>query len=496
MSGTGLAFGPFLLDAHGSLSRDGVPIAMSSRAAALLRALIEAGGNPVSKGDLMNAAWPNTAVEESNLTVQIAALRKSLGDTWIATVPRVGYRLVGVVREPSASAVSTVPLTGKPSIAVLAFTNMSSDPEQGYFADGLAEDLIDDLSKVPGLLVIARNSSFAYRGSTSGVRAIARELGVRYVVEGSVRRADARVRISARLIDTTDNTHMWVDRFDRDLVDIFKLQDEVVGRIVNALSDVLPVARIVPTRRPTNLEAYELFIRARPLVTMSPENNRAGLALLDKSLALDPSFAAAHAWRAMSYHFSWIYWGERARHADALAAARRAVELDPSNADAHMVLGYLRAYAGDLSGGIADIESTLRLNPNDAEAWALYADILVFDGRAMEGIKSARNAFRLNPQPPSQYYWLLGWAQYAAGLYADAVETLSHESTRGAGSRRILAAALVQLCRVEEGRREAQEFLLTTPGFSIVVWAKTQPFRNDDDRQHFSDGYLRAGLPP
>jgi len=170
--------------------------------------------------------------------------------------------------------------------------------------------LITDLSKVPGLLVIARNSSFAYRGRSVDIRAIARKLGVRYVIEGSVRRASARVRINAQLVDVADGTNLWADRFDRDLADIFLVQDEVVGKIVSALATVLPAVRSLPKRRATNLEAYDLFVRGRSLATQSLRETRAARPLLAKAIEIDPEFAEAHAWLAMSHHFGWMYCGE------------------------------------------------------------------------------------------------------------------------------------------------------------------------------------------
>jgi TolB-like protein len=380
---------------------------------------------------------------------------------------------------------------------VLPFTNMGSDPEQEYFADGLAEDLITDLSKVPGLLVIARNSSFTYKGRSVDIRSVARELGVRYVIEGSVRRAAARIRINAQLIDATDSSHVWADRFDRDLADIFALQDEVVGRIINALADALPSARPIASRRATNLEAYDLFARGRVLVTQSVEGNRAARPLLERSIEIDPGFAEAHAWLAMSHHFAWAYWGEATeRHpALALAAAQRAVSLDPEDAVAHAILADVLIFAGSPEKGAAELATALRINPNHADAWTFLGQLRAFEGRAVEGIDYVRKALRLNPYPPGWYYWLLGLAQYAAGQYEDAVDTLRHESTHRMGSQRILAASLAQLGRIKEAKREAGQFLASHPHFSMQHWADTQPFRHEADRQHFIDGYVKAGLP-
>lgn len=505
MTGELYSFGEFTFDAaHGTLTHAGAPVAASNRGLALLKALLQAGGEIVPKNALMEAAWPNARIEESNLTVQIAALRKSLGsdgEEWIATVPRIGYRFARPAKAAGGTLATTPVLSQSAAadlaIAVLPFTNMSSDPEQEFFADGLAEDLISDLSKVPGLLVIARNSSFAYKGKPADLRTVAKDLGVRYIVEGSVRRAAERVRISAKLIDTVDHSHLWVDRFDRDLADVFALQDEIVGRIVNALADVLPSRAPVSSRRATNVEAYDLFVRGRVLVTQSPDTISTARALLEKATVLDPEFAEAQAWLAMSHHFGWKYWGEEAdRHrANALAIAERAVSLDPESADAHWILGYVRTYDFHLADGFVEFNTALRINPNHADAWALLGDLKVFDGRPVEAHRCVEQAFRLNPYPPGFYYWMLGWVHYAGGRYEESVGAVQNESARGTGARRTLAGALAQLGRVDEAREEGRLYLQAMPRFRVSEWAATQPFKNPADRQHFIDGYIKAGLP-
>src|SRR5262245_55824720 len=201
-------------------------------------------------------------------------------------------------------------LPDRASIAVLPFANLSSDPEQEFFAHGLAEDLITDLSKVPGLLVIARNSSFAFQGRSVDIRSIARDLGIRYIIEGSVRRAATRVRINAQLIDASSGSHIWADRFDRDLADVFVVQDEVVGKIVSALAGALPATLSAPKRRATNLEAYDLFVRGRSLVLGSLQATQEARSFLRKAIALDPEFAVAYAWLALSHFFGSEWYGE------------------------------------------------------------------------------------------------------------------------------------------------------------------------------------------
>jgi adenylate cyclase len=416
---------------------------------------------------LKNIAWP------------VQVFRALLG----AGAPGVG--------RPVAAAADQV------SLAVLPFLNMSGDPEQTYFAEGLAEDLITDLSKVAGFLVIARNSSFAFKGRSIDVRAIAAELGVRYVIEGSVRRAATRVRINAQLIDAATGNHLWAERYDRDLADIFVVQDEVAGEIVRALAGKLAAAQLLPRRRTTNLDAYDLFVQGRMLTGTLPEDNKRARPLLEKAIALDPEFAEAHAWLAMSYHFGWMYLGESEEHSKlARASAEKAVALDPDNPDAHLMLGYIRAYEDDLGVGIAEFEKGLRINPNHAAGWSMLADLRTLEGRPLDGIDCARKAIRLNPHPFwGDHYWLLGWCQYGARQYQDAVETLSHEAARGPGVGRILAAALAQLGRTQEARARADEFLQRFPEFSAHRWGRKQPFRNEADRRHFIEGYVKAGLP-
>ena len=399
-------------------------------------------------------------------------------------------------RATSAGRPVSLELPDRAAVAVLPFTNMSSDPEQEFFAEGLAEDLITDLSKVPGLLVIARNSSFVYKGRSVDVRSIAKDLGVRYVVEGSVRKAAARVRINAQLIDARENTHVWADRFDGELADVFTLQDEVVGKIVSALSSSLPSARPMPRQRTSNLEAYELLVRGRALVTQSPTANKTARPLLERAIQLDPGFAEAHAWLALSHVFGWMYWGETEEHRSlGRTEAERAVSLDPANAGAHSILGYVLHFDFKADEAAAEFATALRIDPNHADAWIFLGESKAHLGNAVEGIECIKNAFQLDPHPPGRCYWVRGYVEYAARRYEDAVGTLRHETTYRTVSRRILAAALAQLGRIDEAKEEARQFLAANPHFSIRQWASTQPFRRDADRQHFVDGYQMAGLP-
>jgi tetratricopeptide (TPR) repeat protein len=274
-------------------------------------------------------------------------------------------------------------------------------------------------------------------------------------------------------------------------------QDEVVGKIVGALSGLLPSVRLVARKRATNLEAYDLFVRGRVMVNQSVESNRAARPLLERSIELDPGFADAHAWLAMSHLAGWVWWGEAAESLAplALAAAERAVSLDPENAVAYAILGNVLIYGGKPEAGAAELATALRIDPNQADAWAFLADAKLYEGRAVDAFDLMRKALRLNPHPPGWYHQYLGFIEYAAGRYEDAVETLQHAATHRLGSQRTLAASLAQLGRMEEAKSEVAQFLVAYPNFSTRQWAGTQPFQHEADRQHFVEGYRKAGLP-
>ncbi|MFZ1426678.1 MAG: winged helix-turn-helix domain-containing tetratricopeptide repeat protein [Geminicoccaceae bacterium] len=502
MQGSRFAFGPFVLDpGAGTLLRNDVPVAVGYRGLKLLAALAGRPGEILGKAELMDAAWPGAAVEEGNLTVQISLLRKLLGPAadggeWIVTVPRVGYRFTGVIEQLGGARRKPLPLPDRPSIAVLPFASFSTDPEQEFFADGLTEDLITDLSRIPGLFVIARNSAFAYKGKAMDVRGIAEDLGVRYLLEGSARRAAGRVRINAQLVDAVRGEHLWAERFDRSLEDIFAVQDEVTGKIVEALLGRLRAPP--PLRnRPKDLEAYDLCVRARQLIDESPQAAREAHLMLIRAVALDPGYAEAHRWLAMNHWMGWVHWGEPMEPARsvALELARKAVAIDPNDAGCHWVLANLLAYERSFAEADAEFAKAVELDPNEADIWATLSDIAVLAGRVEEGFEHIRKAFRLNPFPASWYYLTLGQAQYAAGDYEAAVDTLRRDETYRTSSRRFLAASLAQLGRLDEARAEVDLFLVGNPHFTTRHWAMTEPFRDAATLEHFVDGFRKAGLP-
>ena len=391
-------------------------------------------------------------------------------------------------------------LPDRPSIAVLPFENMSADPEQEYFSDGISEDLITDLSKIPNLFVVARHSSFAYKGQAFDLQNVARDLRVRHILEGSVRLAGNRVRVNAQLIDVATGGHVWAERYDRDLEDIFALQDDVVRNIVQVLAEKVTIgdAGIVERGRPTNLEAYDLVLRGRDLYhRYAAMDNAEAKRVLRRAIELDPSYGSAYVWLANCLWMDWQnkWSGSETSLIDACyEAATKAVELDPGEPLSHLVLGIAHFYRRDRASALKEYQTALELQPDQPDVLVYFAELLVCDGRPLDAIDWLRKAMRLNPHHPPIYTWWLGFAQYAARQYEETIVTL-RQMPRLGEARRILAASLAQLGRTEEARAEAQEFLKVDPDFSARYWVSTQPFQYEADQQHFIEGYVKAGLP-
>jgi tetratricopeptide (TPR) repeat protein len=330
------------------------------------------------------------------------------------------------------------------------------------------------------------------------VRRTASELGVRYLLEGSARRAAGRVRINVELIDAIGGGHMWAGRFDRNLEDIFAVQDEVTAKIVEAL-----IGRLVappPRNRPKNMEAYDLCVRGRVLISSSAgslETVREATVLLEQAIALDSDYAEAHRRLAFNLWARWAHCGEPmdpSRHRS-IEFAECAVTLDQNDAGNRWVLGHLLTYERCWSKSEAELATALKLDPSHANAWASLGDIPAFRGQPAAAIEQVQKAFRLDPSPAAWFHWELGLAYYAARQYESAIKTLRNDATYRTGSRRILAASLAQLGRESEARREGALHMASSRFFTISHWAATQPFRDETTLAHFVDGYRKAGLP-
>jgi TolB-like protein/cytochrome c-type biogenesis protein CcmH/NrfG len=405
----------------------------------------------------------------------------------------------GRVPEQRAATAASRP-SALPSIAVLPFTNMGGDPEQDYFADGLTEDLITELSRFQELRVVARNSVMTYKGKAVRVQEVGHDLGVRYVLEGSVRRAGARVRITAQLIDAATGHHLWAERFDRDLADIFDVQDEVTSRIVVTLAGKLEESerRRGRSLQTENLEAYDCVLRGRELwFRFTPETNREARRLYEKAIELDPDYARAYAslaWTYLTEHDE--RWGspEDQPLERALEYARRGVMVNPASHSNHLTLGQVCLGKGLHDEALEVLQTAIALNPNDADGYVFLAETLSFAGRPDEAIELIGKAQRLNPASPRWYAWFLGFAFYVARRYEDAVAALRKGTPLVAMAYRSLAVANGQLGREQDAKAAAEEYLRRTPDFSLATHLETMPFQHAEDREHYVEGLRKAGL--
>jgi TolB-like protein/Flp pilus assembly protein TadD len=517
-------FGPYSLDTRAELLfRGNEPMPLGQRAVALLRRLVERAGSPVSKDDLIEAAWPGLMVEENNLTVQIAALRRAFegepgGEGWIETLPRRGYRYTGpavasgdegLEASPAGTASASkpaLPLPDKPSIAVLPFDNLSGDPEQEYFADGLAEDIITSLSKFHWFFVIARNSSFTYKGHSVDVKQVARELGVQYVLEGSVRKAGDRVRISAQLIDALTGRHVWAERYDRDLKDIFVVQDDVTEAIVGkvAPSFISAESRRVERKPPESFDAWDYVMRGKWHLA---RRSKSGLAearrLFEKALSIDPRSTTALSGLAVaigiSIHFAWVDDREKAVEAG-FAAARRALEIDEKDAEAHFALARITYAAKHLDAAVSECRRALEINPNLAVAEGLLGILLSWRGDYGEAVLHAEKAERLSPNDLAYSWSSLARtsAAFGTGQYERAVEWATRTTEalpEFPAGWRYLVASLAHLDRMEEAEAAKDKLLSVLPHESLGLVRNRLTSDNADFIERLVDGMRKAGVP-
>jgi len=518
------AFGPFRLDAGAEILYRGTePIAVGQRAVALLGVLVERAGTPVAKEALIEAAWPGLAVEESNLTVQIAALRRVFaqepgGERWIETLPRRGYRFVGPVEGEAAKTdsltdettasevVSALPLPDKPSIAVLPFANLSGDPEQEYFADGLADEIITSLSKFHWFFVIARNSSFTFKGRAVDVKQVARELGVQYVLEGSVRRAVNRVRIIVQLIDALSGRHVWAERYDRDLEDIFAVQDNLTEAIVAAVapSFISEEARRVERKPAESLQAWDYVMRGKwHLARRSKNGMIEARRLFEKALSIDPRSTTALSGLAVtlgiSITFGWPDNLDEARETG-FAAARRALELDDKDAEAHFALARISMARKQLNAAVSACRRALEINPNLAVAEGLLGIMLSWRGDYDEAVLHADRAERLSPNDTAYSWSSLARtsAAFGSGQYEQAAEwarTTTEALPEFPGGWRFLVASLAHLGRMDEAIAAKDQLLRILPHESLGLVRIVLPWDNAEFMERFVDGLRKAGVP-
>jgi TolB-like protein/Flp pilus assembly protein TadD len=523
-----LVFGDCVLDLdRRELSRGGRVVPTGPQVFDLLVYLVANRERVVTRDDLLASVWSGRIVSDSTLASHINAVRKAIGDTGqeqrlLRTVARKGFRFVGDVSEARAQESAApshagsgatekavrreLPIPDGPSIAALPFANLSGDPEQDYFADGLVEDIITALSRISWLFVVARNSSFAYKRQAVDVKQVGRELGVRYVLEGSVRRAANRVRITEQLVDAETRGHLWADRFEGPLDDIFALQDQMTESVVGAISPTLERAEIERAKhKPTErLDAYDYYLRGMASFHVGTrESTDAALALFYKAMELDPEYASAHGMAAWCYFWRKVNGWTTDPVAEAAKGGRlgrRAVELGKADPVALTRGGHALAHFGDLDTAIASVDRALVLNPNSATAWYLSGFQRVFRGEPDDAIPRFARAMRLSPLDPEMVRILTGpaIAHLFAGRFDEASSWAEKALSEFPGfvvAGGVLAASHALAGRMEEARLAIQQLRRAHPDVRVSSLKNWFPLRRPEDVELLAEGLRRAGLP-
>jgi TolB-like protein/cytochrome c-type biogenesis protein CcmH/NrfG len=503
-------FGDHTLDTESfRLTANGEEIAVEPQVFSLLLYLVEHRDRVVSKDEIIEHVWDGRIVSDGTLTSRINSVRRAVRDDGksqavIKTFPRRGLRFVAAVTEDNVSE-ATLPLPDKPALAVLPFENLGGDPEQAYFADGLTEDIIHALSLWRSFPVIARHSTFVYRGEAVKIQEVGRELGARYVLEGSVRRADDRVRVTAQLIDADTGHHVWAERFDRQFEDIFDLQDDLTQKIAAIVAPELE--RVEDNRakvnQPQNLDAWHLVQRGMALLNeYTKATNHRAREMFGEALKLDPTYSRAYSGLALAYARAMMSGYEESRETatdKTMVAARQAVALDSSDAYAHNMLGMACLWTRQFKDAISTFQRAVELNPSYGHARASLGDTLNRMGRTDEGIALMEDALRLNPDAPNLRHFnaFLARACINARRYEDAVEWARkaiHLRSDLAHAHCLMAVALAHLDRSDEARTALDECLRVQPDFFDSAVELT-PFEDPAANEHLLDGLRKAGLP-
>ena len=398
-------------------------------------------------------------------------------------------------RGPAAPAAAVV----KPTIAVLPFTNMSGDPEQEFFVDGLTEDILTELSRRRELFVISRNSTFVYKGQAANLREVAQKLGARFVVEGSVRKAGDRLRVTVQLIDTTSDAHIWAERYDRKLDDVFAIQDEITAAIVATLPGRLEAAQTdrVVRMKPSSMAAYECVLAAKVLHHRSSrEDNTEALKLIDRALQLDPDYAHAHAWRGCILGQAWGYnWvkDKDATFNEVTFALSRAMALDDNDADVHRILAAVAIVQNDLSRARYHQDRALALNPNYDLVVVQMGELFTWLGQSDEGVEWIRKAMKLNPHHPARFWSHLGRAQFVGRHYAQAIEAFTRLTSPDSQAHAFLAASYGWLGDRTAASAHVKRIGELDPQLNLEKFLATMHYANDADLQHLREGLMRAG---
>jgi TolB-like protein/Tfp pilus assembly protein PilF len=524
-------FGLFEVDLERQeLRRAGAVVPVEPQVFDVLMYLIQHRDRIVTKDELFATVWQGRTVSDAALNSRISSARRVVGDDGnaqkvIRTVHKRGFRFLGEIEEagpeassadarpddtptlaPAAEPAEPLALPHKPSIAVLPFQNMSGDPEQEYFADGLTEDIITGLSQQQWFFVIARNSSFTYKGEAVDVRQVASELGVRYILEGSVRKSASRVRVTGQLVDATHGNHLWADRYDRELADIFELQDEITNRVIGSVSPQILLAEAARARRkpPQSIDAWDLVMQALPhMWRMTTEDHGRAQDLLLEALTLDPDYAHAYAL------LGWIYismfnldtgkpiheFTERA-----LDAGTRAVELDDQEPWGHLVLGLAHARRRHPETALTHLSKAVELNPSFALGHAGLGYGLAAGRQPERGLEALEQAHRLSPRDPFLAIYaptVRYMALFALGRYQETIDVCRETAAlhpNHAGAWRLMTVSLALLGKTDEAKAALARTLVLQPDLSIDHVETNTVYADPADRARFREGLRRAGL--
>ncbi len=523
-----LVFADFVLDTdRRELRRSSELIAVEPQVYDLLLYLVRHHDRVVTKDDLIASVWGGRITSDATMTSRIYAARKAIGDSGqhqklIRTIPRKGLRFVGEVHtqstddelgelcaepplgEPGEPTGAALPLLDRPAIAVLPFANMSDDPEQEYFSDGISEDLITALSKLRWFFVIARNSSFVYKGKSVNIKQVGEDLGVGYVIEGSVRREGDRVRITAQLNDVATGSHLWAERYDRGLADVFAMQDEITEAIVASIEPQLYAAENFHAKRrtPDSMDAWGLVMRALShFWRVTREDYIVAEALLEKAIKIDPNYGQALGVLAASHAFcAYNGWADIVTSVPiAERAALAAVRADSEDPWAHYALGCVHVLMRRFDDALAEFELALSFNPSFALAQSVYGLALAFSGRWEEAAAATARALRLSPRDPfaAIYNGIAAYAQFVGRNYEEATR-LAGASVRlrsdHVGGYRMLTAAAAMAGQLDVATVALHELRRAQPNFSLAWITQNMPFKHEADRDHYLDAFRRAGL--
>jgi TolB-like protein/Flp pilus assembly protein TadD len=508
MEGQPLSFGPFVLSPGRELRRDGAAVPIGQRALTLLEAMLRADGEVVTKAEIFEKVWPGVTVEEGNITVQIAALRKELGtrpngEEWIVTVPRIGYRLLREVPAPAPA--EAEPDSGKPTVAVLPFVNLSGDATRDYFADGIVEDLITALSRFKSFSVVSRFSSFAYKGRAIDVRQVARELSVRYLLEGSVRLSGERVRVTVQLVDAATGTHLWATSFDGELGQIFEFQDRVTESVVGFAEPQIRRAEIERTRRrwPESPQAYDHFLRALPHFNSNrPADYLTARGHLEQAIALQTDYAQALAYASWSYARRGTVALEPMSPADiesCLALARSAMNFGSDDPVVLAICAHSLIAAGRMRiEGLAVADRALAANPNNLVVLQLTGICNMLVGDAAKAETCANRAYRMSPGAPeaAECLSIVGFARFGQQDYEGAVVPMEQARailSEWPPNHWMLAATYAHLGRMDDAHRMLAKTRELAPNLSLAS-IQIVVDRSDGRLTSLAEGLRIAGL--